>query len=142
MSKANVGDLIRITKGSGWYADKVGEIYEVIDGRNYGFSYPGDRDYVYVDHPDNSRNVTNFVRDCEYVIHRKAGEEDTPIRNPHPEYFAEPMGNEVGASINGKLLRTYTGTDVEGDFHTHVTVGIDEATGVMYVLGMKTEVVE
>lgn len=46
------------------------------------------------------------------------------------------------SDLNGKQLRTYTGEDVDDDFKTIVTVGIDDATGVMYVLGMKTEVIE
>lgn len=57
--------------------------------------------------------------------------------------FATPeIPTFTPSDLNGKQLRIHTGTDVDGDFLTHITVGIDEATGVMYVLGMKTEVNE
>jgi hypothetical protein len=58
------------------------------------------------------------------------------------EELTAAVANVETATPHGKLLRTYVGYDVEGDIETEVTVGIDEATGVMYVLGMKTEVVE
>lgn len=44
--------------------------------------------------------------------------------------------------LNGKQLRIYTGDDIDGDYKTTVTVGIDDDTGVMYVLGTRMEAIE
>jgi hypothetical protein len=44
-------------------------------------------------------------------------------------------------SLDGKTLKIYTGTDVEGEIKTTVITGIDESTGTMYVLDIKSEVV-
>jgi len=43
------------------------------------------------------------------------------------------------AELNGKQLRIYTGDDIDSDYRTSVTVGIDDDTGVMYVLSTRLE---
>ena len=59
---------IRITKGGGWYEDKVGEVFEVIDAEDVGFEGDDVEDEYFVDHPDNEFGVfTKLVRkdECE-----------------------------------------------------------------------------
>lgn len=125
---------------------KVGDKVWVTNAEPYDDFYYKEGDTFYV-----AKVWDNGGIDTESGIELYTREFEVVPRNPHAEIFAEPMGNEVGApeiptftpaDLNGKLLRIYTGQDVEGDIKTEVTVGIDEATGVMYVLGMKTEVSE
>lgn len=73
MEKAQKGDLIRIVKPFEYAGDpyEIGDILEVTRRRNV---------------PDGSdvyalfNGVEEIVADCEYVIHRKAGEEDSPSK--------------------------------------------------------------
>jgi hypothetical protein len=61
----NVSKKIRITKGYGWYEDKVGELYNVIRASNTEeFSK-----VFFVEHPNNSDTVEHYVSlcDCEIV---------------------------------------------------------------------------
>lgn len=124
---------------------KVGDKIRVIDADPKEVFYKnGDIFYVSEVWPSGEGVDIENVEGTDFIELYNREFEVVPT-NPHAEIFAEPMGNEVGAvatSPNGKQLRIYTGTDVDGDFLTHITVGIDEATGVMYVLGMKTEVSE
>ena len=62
--KAEKGDLIRIVDAEAGERYRNGEIYEVIDRATFigvSIRIDGER---------------NYVRDSEYVIHRKAGEEE------------------------------------------------------------------
>lgn len=124
---------------------KVGDKIRVIDANPYGIHRYVNGEIYYVSNVWGNGEGVDIGNDADHsVIEMYNREFEVVPPNPHAELFAEPMGNEVGA-VNtpvGKQLRIYTATDVDGDFLTHVTVGIDEATGVMYVLGMKTEVSE
>lgn len=69
MAKAQKGDLIRITKVPESWAYPVGGIYEVIgfsDGGYPLFNIPG-------------KEGEYYAEECQYEIHRKAGEEDASI---------------------------------------------------------------
>lgn len=62
MTKAQKGDLIRITNAYDGEPYMNGDIFEVIELRNNDSVFTAD--YA--------------IDDCEYEIHRKAGEEDAP----------------------------------------------------------------
>lgn len=96
--KAEKGDLIRITEDVNERIKK-GDIYQVENVNS-------DETAFY----DMSGTLA-YVFDNEYVIHRKVGEEDNA--NPHQEYFAEPMGAEVGAADSVNSPNHYTQGDVE-----------------------------
>lgn len=70
MAKAEKGDLIRIVDAVGSDEYKNGEIYEVI-GEESGLVE------IDLDYSDGSGKV--LLDDEEYVIHRKAGEEDDSV---------------------------------------------------------------
>lgn len=61
---AQVGDLVRTIKSDDGYFDE-GEIFEVINVNFHGV------------HATNTKNKTLHLGNNEYVIHRKAGEEDS-----------------------------------------------------------------
>lgn len=61
MAKAKVGDFIKITQGSGWYRDKVGEVYEVIEGY-----FDGSK--VYVRNPEGEEPLRYLVSNGNYEI--------------------------------------------------------------------------
>lgn len=65
MAKAQVGDLIRIVDAHSWLGGyKIGDIFEVTGRWENGVFINLDTKY-------------NDIYDTEYVIHRKAGEEDS-----------------------------------------------------------------
>lgn len=61
---------VRVIKGRGthWYNDHIGEVFNVMDSSLYDYSPPED-DVYYVDHPENTTNTRHFVEksDCEIV---------------------------------------------------------------------------
>ncbi len=67
--KAEVGELVVVTKGDGWYEDEVGSIYEVIDGHEYGFNVCTRFErQVYVEHSDNKYGEINCLEDGHYLV--------------------------------------------------------------------------
>lgn len=69
--KANIGEKIIITVGGeGWYEKRVGEIFTVINGYDYGFH----NDETYVDH-EPSNGKLSFVVQGEYRVLTEVGEE-------------------------------------------------------------------
>lgn len=79
--KAQVGDLIRITKDSFDDETHIGEIFEVteIDGS-----------FVNVNSTWNDGSEMNYL-EGEYVIHRKAGEEEEK-----PKHYCDICSDELG----------------------------------------------
>jgi predicted RNase H-like nuclease (RuvC/YqgF family) len=82
---AKVGEKIIVTtKGNGWYDEKIGEIYEVIDGKAYGFDILELRDSeyaVYVENGKNSNSCISFVEDEHYNVLESVESEETPDIN-------------------------------------------------------------
>jgi hypothetical protein len=61
--KAEVGEKVLVVKGHGWYSDKVGEIFTVIDSEYYGFNFT----QTHVDY-EPSRECLSFVQRGHYRV--------------------------------------------------------------------------
>lgn len=68
--KAEVGEKVIVVKGSGWYDNKIGSIYPVISGREYGFDskYDLDEGEVYVENGENESGFCSFVYRENYRV--------------------------------------------------------------------------
>ncbi len=67
--KAEVGELVVVTKGDGWYEDEIGSVFEVIDGYEYGFNVCTRFErQVYVEHRDNKYGEINCLEDGHYLV--------------------------------------------------------------------------
>jgi hypothetical protein len=70
--KADVGEKVIVTnKGDGWYDDKIGCVYEVIDGDKYGFSaedFDEGENAVYVEQEQNDYGCIAFISDVNYNV--------------------------------------------------------------------------
>ena len=75
---AEIGEKIIITNGYGWYDGKVGEIYNVINPKDYNFSNDG---YTYVDKSP-TRNTLKFVDKSHYHVLEPIETEGTPVESP------------------------------------------------------------
>lgn len=98
MAKAQVGDLIRITKvPEGWNSRKIGEIVEVTATIKKGDKGVSDDGVEFVK-DDMGDNVVSYVTyDDQYEIHRKAGEEEAPKTTQADAlayYQSEVVGSE------------------------------------------------
>jgi hypothetical protein len=76
---AKVQDVVIIVKGAGWYKDKVGQVFEVISGRNYGFQpTPSEYGAVYVESGRNDNSCCSFVSLDNYRVLE-------PLKEPTPD---------------------------------------------------------
>jgi hypothetical protein len=77
--KAEVGDKVIIENGDGWYRSHVGEVFNVIDGKTYGFSvYGPENGDVYVATDGNYNGCCSFVSKGDYRVIVNAGENPLP----------------------------------------------------------------
>jgi len=98
--KAEVGEKIIISLGSGWYKNNVGNVYEVISGKSLGFS--GLSEAVYVDHEDNNETRISCVVHSEYRVLE-------PVEQPEEELVTATEGNpKEMLDLVGNLARRVT----------------------------------
>jgi hypothetical protein len=160
--KAKVGEKVLIVNARPLLPySHIGEVVEIIgtDGDTYGgmlkpydigekgavyrFQYrvlesvepaeEGD-DVLTVDETEASKSVLDLLANLALRVTELERKLD---RNNS----SQPIKTLDLSDLNGKLLRIYNGVDIADGIKVTVTVGIDEETGVMYVINHKSEVV-